>query len=170
MSYFGSEDREFVEKIECVSPRGTDPQRESFYRKSGKHSKWTISVVVTVTALEGAGTRAGCCQHLGWELLLSLVHSVAETSPRPLCAPSSKHCGTWDKGQKEGQAQGAGPRWPQEGRLRLEHSGRAAPGNSGGCPARWLYFCCSEGSLSLQLTNIPSVFLLDDCIDHSLGM
>ena len=141
VSYFGSEDRKFLETTEWVSPRGTDHHRESFRRKSGKHGKSAISVVVTA--------RAGCCQHVGWKLLFHLVRSVAETSSRPLCAPSSKRHGTWDRRWKEGWAQGAGPWWPQEGRLPLERSGRATPGNFGGRPAWWLHFHYSEGSLSL---------------------
>lgn len=120
---------------EGVSPRGTDHQRESFQRKSGKYTKQTITVVVT----------AG---HQGWMVLAHVLRSVSWSSvlssrnkfQSPLCSISQTLQNSRQR-QKERKAHGARPGWPQEQRFQwLEHPGRAISGNFGGWLAWWLFF------------------------------
>lgn len=106
------------------SPKGNFPKEE----EETQQIKILISVLcrhwdayyepslrVTAMARNGTGTRAGWCRHMGWELLLGLVCLVVETSFRPLCAPSSKHCRMWNRWQGEWRAQSARPGWSPEG-------------------------------------------------------
>ena len=75
--------------------------------------------------------------HMGWELLLAWCgceqrRSPAETNFRPVCAIPFQHCRTCYRWQKEQNAPGSWPEWPQDERFQwVGYSGRAIPGNIG---------------------------------------